>query len=203
MRIICIVGKSGSGKDSVINAVLKKTDKIKPLVLYTTRPKRPGEKDGSDYHFIDNAAFDVMDKDNKFIAKTEYNTIEGLWKYAIPIPAASPSDVFIMASTPSQIHQMKEKIRKRDLFVYLDVYYIECDEEMRIIKLFEREKKKEKAGMSTCCDEIIRRLKTDKEDFSHENRYMAECIGMGHMILNDYTMSPDEMADELLMEFGV
>lgn len=49
-RIIILVGASGSGKTSVSYALERRG--IQALISHTTRPMRPGECDGKDYHFV-------------------------------------------------------------------------------------------------------------------------------------------------------
>lgn len=44
---------SGAGKTSLLNRLLAITSGVELSVSYTTRPPRPGEQDGVDYHFID------------------------------------------------------------------------------------------------------------------------------------------------------
>ena len=47
------MGKSASGKDTIYNELRNdKTLDLKTIPLYTTRPKRNGEVEGIDYHFI-------------------------------------------------------------------------------------------------------------------------------------------------------
>ena len=38
-KIFCLMGKSSSGKDTIFS-ILKETEALKPIVLYTTRPMR-------------------------------------------------------------------------------------------------------------------------------------------------------------------
>ena len=56
--MIVILGESGSGKSALVDALVAHDKKYKKLVTYTTRPKREGETNGVDYHFISNETFD-------------------------------------------------------------------------------------------------------------------------------------------------
>ncbi len=51
---------SGAGKTTIARRILREDTEIALSVSVTTRPMRPGEVDGSDYHFIDKAEFDRM-----------------------------------------------------------------------------------------------------------------------------------------------
>jgi len=51
---------SGVGKTTIARRLLAADARISMSVSVTTRPKRPAEIDGRDYHFIDKAAFDRM-----------------------------------------------------------------------------------------------------------------------------------------------
>ena len=52
MKIIYIMGKSSSGKDTIYNGLKQKLD-MSTYVMYTTRPIRDGEVDGETYNFIE------------------------------------------------------------------------------------------------------------------------------------------------------
>ena len=55
---------SGAGKTSLVTALLEDYDRIKVSVSHTTRPRRPGEIDGIDYHFVDESSFiDMLNRD--------------------------------------------------------------------------------------------------------------------------------------------
>jgi guanylate kinase len=51
---------SGAGKSTIARMLLKSDDGVAMSVSATTRPKRPGEVDGRDYHFVDDAGFDSL-----------------------------------------------------------------------------------------------------------------------------------------------
>jgi len=54
---LVVTGPSGSGKTSVCKALLKMFPQLRFSVSLTTRPPRPTEADGMDYHFISEAEF--------------------------------------------------------------------------------------------------------------------------------------------------
>jgi guanylate kinase len=51
---------SGAGKTTLSRLLLRGDRNVELSVSVTTRPKRRGEVDGRDYHFIDRAKFDAM-----------------------------------------------------------------------------------------------------------------------------------------------
>lgn len=70
-NLIIITGPSGVGKTSVALALLKKHKNIKRLVTYTTRPRRPGEKNGRDYNFVSIADFKKILDGGEFFEHAE------------------------------------------------------------------------------------------------------------------------------------
>ena len=54
--LYCILGNSGSGKDTILNKLLAdKKLRLKKVVTCTTRPMRDNEVQGENYHFVSNA----------------------------------------------------------------------------------------------------------------------------------------------------
>ncbi len=51
---------SGAGKTSLLKALIERTGNLRVSVSHTTRPMRPGEKDGINYHFVDEKTFTQM-----------------------------------------------------------------------------------------------------------------------------------------------
>ena len=77
--IYCILGVSGAGKTTIAQEVAKRLN-IELVVSYTSRPKRAGEQDGVDYHYVDNNYFD--EHKDEFMEIREYTVYDGsVWKY--------------------------------------------------------------------------------------------------------------------------
>jgi guanylate kinase len=55
-----ISAPSGTGKSTVARRLLERIDDLEFSVSYTTRPRREGERDGHDYHFVDHGQFEAM-----------------------------------------------------------------------------------------------------------------------------------------------
>jgi guanylate kinase len=51
-RLFVIAAPSGAGKTSLVKALLQREPGLRVCVSHTTRPRRPAEVDGRDYHFV-------------------------------------------------------------------------------------------------------------------------------------------------------
>ena len=69
--LFVITAPSGAGKTSLIDALMREDPSLKFSVSYTTRAPRPGEKDGADYHFVDDATFLAMRSRGEFLESAE------------------------------------------------------------------------------------------------------------------------------------
>lgn len=72
-RQICFVlsAPSGAGKTSLAAEVLKRVSDLTRTVSYTTRPRRPDERDGRDYFFVDEERFRQMVEAGDFLEWAE------------------------------------------------------------------------------------------------------------------------------------
>lgn len=62
-----IAAPSGGGKSSLVRALIELMPQLKVSVSHTTRPMRPGEQEGVDYHFVDQPSFDALLQSNTFL----------------------------------------------------------------------------------------------------------------------------------------
>ena len=58
---------SGTGKSTVVHRLLDSVPGLRFSVSYTTRRQRQGERDGEQYHFVDDRTFDRMEQENAFL----------------------------------------------------------------------------------------------------------------------------------------
>jgi guanylate kinase len=66
-RLFVIAAASGTGKTSLVKALMAAIPELAFSVSHTTRRPRPNEVDGTDYHFVDQAAFRRMIDDGEFL----------------------------------------------------------------------------------------------------------------------------------------
>ena len=69
--LFVISAPSGTGKTTVLRRIMKEFPEMKFSVSYTTRPPRPDEVDGADYHFVSCDEFQKMIGDNQFAEWTK------------------------------------------------------------------------------------------------------------------------------------
>jgi guanylate kinase len=58
--MLVLSSPSGAGKTTIARRLLQRNSSLTLSVSVTTRPMRPGEADGIDYHFVDHATFERM-----------------------------------------------------------------------------------------------------------------------------------------------
>ena len=58
---------SGAGKTSLVNALIEGDRELRVSVSHTTRPMRPGEQDGVNYHFVEEETFRAMLQRSEFL----------------------------------------------------------------------------------------------------------------------------------------
>jgi len=59
-RLILLSAPSGAGKTTLVRSLLKREPQLRFSISYTTRERRPGERDGDDYFFVTEDKFRAM-----------------------------------------------------------------------------------------------------------------------------------------------
>lgn len=98
--LIVLSGPSGAGKDTVLDRMKELDLPCHYVMTLTTRPRRPGESNGVDYHFTSEAEFQEMIQQGELL---EWAKVYGHW-YGVP---------------KQQVEQALE--RGEDIVVKLDV----------------------------------------------------------------------------------
>lgn len=70
--VFVITGPSGAGKGTLIRRLVDRLPELEVAVSATTRPQRPGEEDGREYWFLDEASFQARIDDGAFLEWVEY-----------------------------------------------------------------------------------------------------------------------------------
>jgi guanylate kinase len=85
--LIILCGKSGSGKDAVLNELCNEFN-FNRIISCTTRPMREREENHKDYHFMSNKEFLNKIKNDDFIEYRAYTTLvngqPNTWYYGMP-----------------------------------------------------------------------------------------------------------------------
>lgn len=66
-RLFVIAAPSGAGKTSLVRQLRERTEGLSVSVSHTTRPRRPGERDGAEYFFVGHEEFDAMVANGEFL----------------------------------------------------------------------------------------------------------------------------------------
>jgi guanylate kinase len=128
-----VTAPSGAGKTSLINALLADDRALTLSVSYTTRPPRPGEQNGREYHFVDLPRFAAMLERGEFLESAEvhghrYGTSQKVidevrargrdlvleidWQGAEQVRRLYPESIGIFILPPSMA-ELERRLRKR------------------------------------------------------------------------------------------
>lgn len=162
-RIICVMGKSSSGKDHIYKALLEREDlSLKKIIMYTTRPVRSGETEGVEYYFRDEEFVAQMESAGKIIELREYQTVYGPWKYfTLDDEQIDKEQGFYLIIGTLQVYEAFCAYFGKEQIVPI---YIDVEDGIRLSRALERERKQENPKYKELC----RRFIADCDDFSEE-----------------------------------
>ena len=176
-KIVCLMGRSSSGKDTIFKKLLEQREvPLQKIVPYTTRPIRDGEQNGVEYHFTDEAGYQELLRTGSIIESRAYNTCYGVWRYF------TVADENIDLSTQSYV-----LIGTLEAYAHICKFYgkeqvlpvmIELDDGVRLQRALDREKAQDNPKF----EEMCRRFLADAEDFSIDKMQVA---GIEQSFYND------------------
>lgn len=168
-KIICLMGKSSTGKDTIFKRLLEREDLgLKTIVPYTTRPIRVGEQEGVEYHFTDEAGYQNLLQAGKIIEDRAYHTVHGLWRYfTVADDSVDLSkDCYCVIGTLEAYTQIRDYFGMQQVLPVL----IEVDDGVRLQRALDRERSQEHPRY----EEMCRRFLADSKDFCPEKIAEAE-----------------------------
>ena len=162
-KIIYLMGKSSTGKDTIYRELLREnTYQLKKIIPYTTRPIRIKEQDGREYFFTDEQGYTKLVESGKVIEHRTYHTYHGLWRYFTVDDGQIDlqKENYICIGTLESYESTKAYFGADAMIPVL----IELDDGVRLQRALNREKKQEHPKY----EEMCRRFLADSEDFSEE-----------------------------------
>ena len=157
--LVVVSGPSGVGKDAILARMKQAGFPFHYVVTSTTRPKRPGEEDGTDYYFLSEDEFQRRIKGNQFLEWAKvYDNYYGVLRQEVKEALDQGQDVIVKvdvqgASTikrilpdavsifvmPPSIQELVNRLkqRKTETDVELDVRLNKVREELESLPLFD------------------------------------------------------------------
>lgn len=162
-KIICLMGKSAVGKDSVFKSLLENQELgLKTIVPYTTRPVRDGERNGVEYFFTDEKGYEDFKKQGKIIEERLYHTMLGPWRYFTVDDGRIESEGnYIVIGTLEAYLGLRGYFGTTKVLPVL----LEVDDGIRLQRALDRERMQEHPKY----EELCRRFLADSEDFATEH----------------------------------
>lgn len=176
--MVILIGKTSSGKDTVLNHLVTKHG-YKKIITYTTRPMRKGEKQDVTYHFTSDQEFQCLIKQDFFAEYKTYKTEFGLWYYGTALEdLENADDNSVIILTPDGYRDVIKKLSKKPISIYL--YANNPTIKKRLVKRGDDPKEAE------------RRLLHDNEDFKGiENE-------VDKIVYNNDGASIDDVVEKIL-----
>jgi guanylate kinase len=110
---------SGAGKTTLSRLLMERMPDMRMSVSVTTRPKRPGEVEGRDYHFVDKARFSAMEKNGDLLEwATVFENLYGTPRKPVEQALAAGHDVLFDIDWQGT-QQLRQRARSDVVSVFL------------------------------------------------------------------------------------
>jgi guanylate kinase len=174
-NLFIVSAPSGAGKTSLVSALLAGNPEIDLSISYTSRPPRPGEVDGKDYHFVSRETFLAMVKHGDFLESAEvYGNLYGTSQSWIKAEIAKGRDILLEIDW-----QGAAQVRR---------IFPECIGIFILPPSLQALEDRLKARKQDSAEVIARRIASAKEDVAHVAEF-------------DYVIINDKL-DEALRQLG-
>jgi guanylate kinase len=148
-KIIALIGEAGTGKDSLMQAILGLQPDLHEIVSCTTRPKREGEAHGVNYFYYTPEKFGDMVLNDEMLECTTFNG----WFYGTSYESVRSDCINIGVFNPAGVEAL---LARPDVDV--EIIRVCAAPKTRLLRQLNRED-------NPCVDEIIRRYNADRMDF--------------------------------------
>lgn len=190
-KLFVVMGKTSSGKDTVYKKVfgsLVSTEgeaAPKTVVIYTTRPMRPGETNGVEYFFATEEELKELREQGKVIEERCFHTVHGPWYYFTVNDGQIDLEhnSYLMINTLDGFEKIRSYYRRiqntskaipaetqikaetaAGMEEQVIPIYIEADSRERLLRYINREALQENPNYN----EVCRRFLADEADFADE-----------------------------------
>ena len=173
-RLFVIAAPSGAGKTTLVRALMGRVPSLAFSVSFTTRPRRASEVDGRDYHFIDEATFERLVREDAFVEHAcVFGHRYGTGRAQVDAALAAGRDLILEIDWQGA-RQVRERVPEA-----IDVFILPPSRTVLEERL--------RGRRSDSPDVIERRLRESVEEMSHwsEFRYVV--------VNDDFDRALDEM----------
>lgn len=164
-HLFVIAAPSGTGKTSLVKALMQRQPQLRFSVSYTTRKPRPKEIDGRDYHFVSRDVFQTMVAAGQFLEHAQvFDNFYGTGVRAVSDALAAGQELLLEIDWQGAQQVRKRLPEGKSIFI-LPPSRAALEERLR--------------GRSTDSDEVIRRrLQDSVTELSHWHEF-------DHVVVND------------------
>jgi len=118
-NLFIISAPSGTGKTTILKRIISEMENIMFSVSHTTRPPRPGEKEGVDYYFVKKDAFQKMQEQDLFYEWAEvHGNLYGTSRNAVQEIIDQGQDIILDIDVQGGLQAM-DKVGDKGIFIFI------------------------------------------------------------------------------------
>ena len=179
IKVIAICGEAGSGKDTILQNLLKIKPDFKEIISCTTRPMRENELNGVNYYYLSEAEFKEKISSNEMLEYTVFNN----WYYGTSLTQLDENKVNVGVFNPAGISELIDNPN-----IDLKIIRVMAHKKTRLLRQLHRED-------NPNVDEIVRRYETDKNDFAMFNLLAPHYLNLWNETVDDLYLASARIID--------